>query len=179
MFASLLSNGCSERAWPDCAALLLCLRVSRTRTVPAFQRRTRQHCPNEYGLTCFQGLEPSEVRLDSSAPSNLPNPAARRMHTAPNYSMHSWTYVDDDMESVASASSGFSTDTATTTDTYPSCSASPGMAQACFATGLDADSPARRNRAPVPSFRPPSVGPGFSSLISWDYPLALRLVANR
>ena len=91
----------------------------------------RDDLTNEYGMTCYDGLEPAEVRLHATPPSG--QLGSRHQLYAQGRSP-----LDDDTESLTSTASGFSTDT--TTDTYPSC-ASPTI------PSFDIESPIRRSRS--------------------------------
>ena len=95
----------------------------------------RDDITNEFGMTCYDGLEPSEVRLQATPPGGGQIVNRQQLHA--NLRAHC-PPLDDDTESLTSTTSGFSTDT--TTDTYPSC-ASPRV------SAFDADSPIRRSRS--------------------------------
>eukprot|EP00291_Cryptomonas_curvata_P020411 CAMPEP_0172177402 /NCGR_PEP_ID=MMETSP1050-20130122/15416_1 /TAXON_ID=233186 /ORGANISM="Cryptomonas curvata, Strain CCAP979/52" /LENGTH=378 /DNA_ID=CAMNT_0012849917 /DNA_START=213 /DNA_END=1345 /DNA_ORIENTATION=+ len=107
----------------------------------------RDDITNDNGMTCYDGLEPTEIRLDTTPPLGQ---AAHRppIHTSgrtenrycpPSRGENRYFPPhDDDTESLTSTTSGFSTDT--TTDTYPSC-ASPTIPP------YDAESPLRRSRS--------------------------------
>jgi hypothetical protein len=92
----------------------------------------RDDLTNEYGMTCYDGLEPAEVRLHTTSQTSFFPSRPQQMYP------HGRPPVDDDTESLTSTTSGFSTDT--TTDTYPSC-ASPTIPT------FDLESPIRRSRS--------------------------------